>query len=708
MKKLLQEHKIFKIIIFAVVLLIPVIYSFFYLKSYWDPYGNLKDIQVGIVNLDEGKRGSELITSLKEAENTLGFTEINSDDALVGLGEDKYYAVITIPADFTSSLESAKEENKQKAVITFTPNKRKNYLSYQIINSGLKTAELQLQAKVAAEVADTMAGKLKEVPDSLDEIVDGAGQIEDGANRLSSGLTELSDGVNTLDSKYTEFDNGIKSAKDGSDELANGLTTANEGINTLTEGANNLDNGVGQINDALTEVKTDELTTLTNGIAQLNAGSGELKAGVDSYVAGVNQYISGVDSYEDGVKTLVSLINAYDATGDASTWAMIKYAASGLSSASADDSELNLGGNALKASSANAQKLMGGASAVEAGTEALKTGTAKLQNLGDKLGLLKFNLNKVKDGTSQLKNGTSVLQSGTSKIEDGAYTLSNGLGTLSTNSTTIKDALTKLDDGAKSALDGSKQLADGVNTLKTSVEEGKETAAKEVKKLDGMKEFVEDPVEFKEESFGEVESYGVAFTPLFLSIGLWVGALMLYVVLYYDQRHRFGIFDSNFKNKILQNLAYIGVGAIEGIATGLILKVLLGFNVVSMGGFLIECIWVGITFTMIMQFLIRNFGDIGKFLSLIILVLQLAASGGTFPVETIDKGFQAFTSWLPMTYSVNIFRDCLIQTDASLIGKNTVVLIIVFFVLFALNLIIEFIKRNKEEVEAESAEKTEK
>ena len=167
---------------------------------------------------------------------------------------------------------------------------------------------------------------------------------------------------------------------------------------------------------------------------------------------------------------------------------------------------------------------------------------------------------------------------------------------------------------------------------------------------------------------------------------------MLYVILYYDQKHRFGRLDHEEPNKVLQNLIYIAIGAIEGILTGIILKALLGFNVTSTGVFLLECMLTGMTFTTIMQFLIRNFGDIGKFLCLIILVLQLAASGGTFPVETIDKGFQAFTSWLPMTYTVRIFKDCLIQTDSSLIGKNTIILLFFFAILFAINMIIEVVK----------------
>ena len=105
-----------------------------------------------------------------------------------------------------------------------------------------------------------------------------------------------------------------------------------------------------------------------------------------------------------------------------------------------------------------------------------------------------------------------------------------------------------------------------------------------------------------------------------------------------------------------------------------------------------ECMLAGLVFMSVIQFLIRNFGDIGKFLALIILVLQLAASGGTFPVETIDNGFKGFTSLLPMTYTIRAFRDVLINTDNSLIAKNTWILVGIFVVLNLLSIIIEIIK----------------
>ncbi len=744
-KKILQENKIFKVIIFMVVLLIPVIYSFFYLKSYWDPYGNLKDIKVAMVNLDKGKRGKELIKSMQDADNTLGFEETTSEDALTGIAKDDYYAVITIPEDFTRQLESAGENKKQKAVITFTPNKRKNYLAYQIINSGLKSAEIELQSKVASMTVGTMSNQLKEIPYTLDSILDGVSQIEDGSESLTSGLNELSEGTNTLDNKYSEFDEGIKSATEGSSQLKNGISKSNEGITTLSNGTSSLDNGVRQINDALEKADTSKITDLASGIEQLNNGvNGEqgLSNGINSYINGVHTYEDNIESgaktlqagitkYVDGQNTLnqsqdkilQGISNYYDTLikSGATPDETLTQLATGAKKVISTEKQLGLSeaGNNLKSGAtqlANAkqsesfQKLSYGEKALEdgitkisIGIEQLDNNTEQIQSLGNSLQSLKINLKKVQEGTTTLNSGVSELKNGTNKIQEGANSLSNGLGELDANSSKIKTAIEQINNGAKTAYSGSTKLNNGIDTFREKIENGKAQAEERLETLNGLEEFIEDPVEFKEESFGEVESYGIGFTPLFLSIGLWVGALMLYVVLYYDQRHRFGILDHEKDNKILQNCIYLGIGAVEGIITGIILKYSLGFDVTNMGQYMFECILTGMAFTMIIQFLIRNFGDIGKFLALIILVLQLAASGGTFPVETIDKAFQSFTSWLPMTYTIRIFKDCLVKTDSSLIGGNTLVVLLILIILFALNLVIEFIKlKNTEEDEVEN------
>ena len=142
----MKNNKIIKTIIFVVVMMIPIIYSFFYLKSYWNPYGDLTGMKIAVVNLDKGEndenQGKEFLQGLKD-DGTFDICDVTLDEANEGMQDGKYYATITVPANFTECLNSAGKSDKQIATITYSPNQASNYLATQIINSAVKTMELK-------------------------------------------------------------------------------------------------------------------------------------------------------------------------------------------------------------------------------------------------------------------------------------------------------------------------------------------------------------------------------------------------------------------------------------------------------------------------------------------------------------------------------------------------------------------------------------
>ena len=160
----MNSKKIMKMVIFIVVMLIPIIYSFFYLKSYWDPYGNLQDMKVAIVNLDKGdngeNQGEKVINSLKE-KNVVDVCEVSKNEAENGLKNQKYYAVITIPENFTKDLNSAGEVDKKIVQITYSPNQKMNYLASQIINRIVVATETQIKSEISSKTVETLADNLK-------------------------------------------------------------------------------------------------------------------------------------------------------------------------------------------------------------------------------------------------------------------------------------------------------------------------------------------------------------------------------------------------------------------------------------------------------------------------------------------------------------------------------------------------------------------
>ena len=696
MKKL-KNGNAFKAIIFIVVMLIPLIYSFFYLKSYWNPYGNLSDMQIAVVNLDKGKddknQGNEFVQSLKDSD-TFKICEVSKDEAQEGMKKGNYYATIEIPENFTECLESASTEDKQIAQVTYSPNQATNYLATQIVNSAVKTIELNLQSKIDKEIIANLASKLNEVPDSLQEISNGADTILNGTESLNDGIKQISDGTNTLSNSYKEFDEGVNSAYTGSKSLNSGISQVSDGVETLKNGGKSLDSAIDQINqgaDQLSSQGAEGITELSTGVTDLNTGAKTLNDGVAEYVTGVNTLSENTEVF------LNKLIKTADALGD-NCDPTLKAFATQAQGFFAKDSKTNM--NGFESVAVGGKKVTAGSNSLYAGTQKLAKGTEKLGTLTNGIQSLKTALTQVKQGTTSLNNGIAKLQNGTTQLSKGSKSLETGLEKLSSSSSTVDNAISTLNEGSKTAYNGSNQLVEGVKTFKTSIDEGMQDTKEQLKSLNGIEEFGENPVEFKTEEYGKVDSYGIAFTPLFLCIGLWVGALMAYVVLYYDHDERFGIFGMNAKNKILQNLIYLGLGAAEGLLTGWLLKAGLGFEVQNMALYYGSSILIGITFMSIIQFLIRNFGDIGKFLALIILVLQLAAAGGTFPIETIDKAFQAVSPYLPMTYSIKLLREVLVPTASNFKGTYIGILVGIIAVTMLITFVVDIINKRKNEENA--------
>ncbi len=696
MKKL-KNSNAFKAIIFIVVMLIPLIYSFFYLKSYWNPYGNLSDMQIAVVNLDKGKddknQGNEFVQSLKDSD-TFKICEVSKDEAQEGMKKGNYYATIEIPENFTECLESASTEDKQIAQVTYSPNQATNYLATQIVNSAVKTIELNLQSKIDKEIIANLASKLNEVPDSLQEISNGADTILNGTESLNDGIKQISDGTNTLSNSYKEFDEGVNSAYTGSKSLNSGISQVSDGVETLKNGGKSLDNAIDQINqgaDQLSSQGAEGITELSTGVTDLNTGAKTLNDGVAEYVTGVNTLSENTEVF------LNKLIKTADALGD-NCDPTLKAFATQAQGFFAKDPKTNM--NGFESVAVGGKKVTAGSNSLYAGTQKLAKGTEKLGTLTNGIQSLKTALTQVKQGTTSLNNGIATLQNGTTQLSKGSKSLETGLEKLSSSSSTVDNAISTLNEGSKTAYNGSNQLVEGVQTFKTSIDEGMQDTKEQLKSLNGIEEFGENPVEFKTEEYGKVDSYGIAFTPLFLCIGLWVGALMAYVVLYYDHDERFGIFGMNAKNKILQNLVYLGLGAVEGLLTGWLLKAGLGYEIQNMALYYGSSILIGITFMSIIQFLIRNFGDIGKFLALIILVLQLAAAGGTFPIETIDKAFQAVSPYLPMTYSIKLLREVLVPTASNFKGTYIEILVGIIAVTMLITFVVDIINKRKNEENA--------
>lgn len=633
-----NSKKWFNYVVFAVVLLIPFIYSFFYLKAYWDPYGkgNIDNLPVAIVNEDTGTKGDLLVDSLKE-KDTLKLDVVSSEVAYEGLNDKTYYAVISIPKDFSSSMESVGTSEKKHPTITYSPNQKSNYLSSQIVDKILLNVELSLDNEINSEVDGKLTEKLQSVPENLETISDGLSTMESGISTLQTGTKDLNDGLNSLNTNYVKFNKSLATIVNGSNKVTKAFTSLNEGTTKLANKTKGLSDASGN------------LQTLVSSVGNLNT----------SYTA----FSTGVDGVSDFGEAAAQVIVAmYEQTGDTQNALYIQ-------------AKAMLANNSFATVKATNEKIASGVST-------LNNEVSALSSVGNDLSELSTAIQSVSSGVSELYNGVSTLDS--------------GIGELYKASSKIYTGIDSLADGSAKVYNGVKTLNNGVSSSKEELDTKIKDTKEELNTLNDLEEYTKNPMKVKTDAVNEVASYGTAFSPFFMSIALWVGALMMFMVFYYDKENRFGKLSIENKNRLQRTLYYHGVATLSGIILGILLNLLLDFNVTNHFLYYFALILVANTFMAIMNFLIVNLKDIGKFIALIILVLQLCAAGGTFPIETVSHGFRFLHSILPMTYSINIFKECLISIESNILIKNIIILGAIFISFTIFNIISDVLNQKKE------------
>ncbi|HLR71245.1 MAG TPA: YhgE/Pip domain-containing protein [Pseudogracilibacillus sp.] len=336
-----------------------------------------------------------------------------------------------------------------------------------------------------------------------------------------------------------------------------------------------------------------------------------------------------------------------------------------------------------------------------------------LTQLNEGQSLLQDGINQLADGTNQLKDGSQQLTTGQinyvnnmykftnsfAKANDGSKELAFGANKLFSGMFELKDGSLQLSDGAHDLSDGSNELHDGMNTLVDGTEEFNDKmheAAEEASDVHATEEthnMMANPVEVANEKINNVPNYGTGFAPYFLSLGLFVGALLLSIV--YPLREPSVVPSSGFNWFLRKFLGLFAIGILQAIIASGILLIGLGIEVKSVPLFILFAIITSLVFITLIQFLVTCFDDPGRFMAIIILILQLTTSAGTFPLELIPKALQPFNALLPMTYSVTGFKAVVSSGDFGVMWQNAGILLgfTIVFMLLTLSYFIVMYKR---------------
>lgn len=636
------------------LVLIPLLYGALYLWAFWDPTGRMDRLPVALVDSDRATAledgtpvhaGRDVVDALLD-DGSLDWVPTSADEAAAGVEDGTYYFAVTIPADFSAAVASAAGPTPQQAQIDVTYHDANSFLASTLGHSAMQQVTEAVRETIGDRAVDTVLVGLGEARDGFATAADGAVTLADATDRLSTGATDLAVGADAAHDGAAELAAGTGRAADGATDLAAGARRAAEGAHTLATGAQQAAAGSSRVDDGAQALAAG-LDQAAAGAADLDAGAATLAAGVDSAVTEVTGMVDLLGGASTTMQDVAAYLSAQVAAGDTAAVAPLReLAALGSVLGEADPS-------------ATAQDL----STLAAGAHQVATGAATLDTA---LGTLDTGARTLADGTSSLEAGTAELATGagslgtgTAALATGAADLADGTARLADGTSALATGTADLAAGAHAVADGEVQVSAGVGELATGLAGGADaipddSAALRTERAD----VVSTPVELDESHLTQAEGFGEGFAPFFISLALFVGALITWLLLRPLPARALATPASGLRTALAGYWPAALIGLAQVVVMLGVIHLGVGLDLSTALGTAVFTALVALTFVAVQQMLTAVLGPApGKVAILALLMLQLASSGGTYPVETTPALFRALHPLLPMTYAVTGLRE---------------------------------------------------
>ena len=303
------------IIVMIGISLIPALYNIIFLSSMWNPYGQVSDLPVAVVNNDKEASyndntmaiGKDMVSNLKE-NKTLDFHFVDEEEVKKGLEDGDYYMVVTLPSDLSEKAASILTDHPEQMQIDYQTSSGHSFIASKMSDSAMTQLKQNVSTNVTETYTKALFTKMVDLKDGMSQAASGSEKLTDGANQLVAGSQTLTTNLHSLaDSSLTfsngteQFTKGLSSYVSGVEQLHLGLGNFNSGLVTYTGAVSQLDSGLGQLSSKSPE--------LVRGINQLYTGVESYTGGVSKLNAGLNQFSSGVSAYTNGVGNLATGAN---------------------------------------------------------------------------------------------------------------------------------------------------------------------------------------------------------------------------------------------------------------------------------------------------------------------------------------------------------------------------------------------------------------
>lgn len=646
------SRNIFALIIAGGLCIIPSLYAWFNIYSNWDPYANTSAVKVAVVSEDAGYTGedgeySNMGDSVLESLRTntgLGWQILDKkDDAIEGVKSGEYYAAIVIGDDFSESMFDFIDKGLVHPSVTYYENEKKNAVASKITDTGKST----LQSNINTEFVNTVIQTAMSSTDGMLADRDIIGGVLDNLNRLGDNL----DGYKGTIASFVSSNAALsRSLHDLRVQIPDSLPDNSATMEALQN----------QTSKAADEyiAKLDRITAATRATSQalsaqlqwvLTAIENNLPT--DEVLAGIDNAQDLLDSMNDQSDTLTEqLQNISDQLGGVIDDDSIKLAVDSLV-------QIRIAAKGLLEQSKILVKA--GALKSQVKLELVRTALVQCsQKIAEMDGILDGSVQKAVDAMK------GVISTSIDSIGESLTQVSEQLGSLSAMLGSIEQTVDGMNVGLDqmgSVMDGMSdkivQLAGKLSDL-TGDDKYRLLAQALAQDPETYGEFLSSPVQVETHQVYATENYGSAVSPFYTTLALWVGGLLLTALIKVHPDSPELINGAKPHELFFgRYLLFFVLGQVQAVITVLGDVYLLKIQCLDKGLFMLAACFTSFVFTLLIYALTVSFGDIGKALAVVMVVIQIAGSSGTYPIELLPVFFQKVYIYFPFPYAINAMRE---------------------------------------------------
>ena len=653
------------------LVIVPTLYAWFNIAGSWDPYGNTGNLKVAVANSDDGYMsdlipvrvniGDTVVSALRENDQ-LDWRFVSESDAVEGVRSGEYYAAVVIPENFSSRMMTVFSSDAEHAEIVYYENQKANAIAPRVTDKAASTVRQQIDetfAKTISDVGLATTSSLLEFMDG-DQIAAYAGNL---SGTLAGAITTLRDASGSVD----EFAGLLQSSTgllDSTSDLLASAGAANENAEALVGDAKT---GLSGMHDALDAA-----------VAAINQSLKDSAGDYDAAAKAIDEAFGAADAHVS-----LTVTQLRDASADVAKRASdmrdvqdnilaVERDVEGSNLPEKLKAELvqkidivaNTVGNVANQQELLAKHLSDAATSLETGAADAR---AKAQAVKDGIAEAKGSIGGVKDSyNATLKQQISDLSDAVADVARRGSDMADDLGATVTDLSHAASALSDDLAGAHAVLaDASADLVSAADDLQR-LKEGLDTAVTSgdldrVRELIGsdpaaLADALAAPVALDRQAVYHIKNYGSAMAPFYTTLSIWVAGIVLAAMLKanVDEADVKALGNPRLHELYLGRYAFFALLAFAQ-ATLVCAGDLLFFGIQCEHPFQFMLVgWLaGFVFSNMIYTLTVSFGDIGKAIAVVLLVMQVAGSGGTFPIEMTADFFQAVYPFLPFTHAIN-------------------------------------------------------